>query len=139
MSTRRTILLAAAFCLVLAVGCGGDSRRQGIEGTVILDGKPLAVGQITFVPQPGSSGPTAGAEIADGRFSIAPKGGTFAGAFRVEITASRLSGRKVPGPRGTPVDEIVQYLPTKYNTESSLTADVKAAGPNRFEFALQSR
>jgi hypothetical protein len=142
--TRRTktlLSLSAVVCyLFLTAGCGGDSRRQAIEGTVTLDGQPLETGQISFRPQPGSPGPTAGAPIAQGRFSIKPKGGTFAGGFRVEITASRPTGRKVPDRfTGSPVDEISQYLPAKYNTQSELTAQVKAEGPNRFEFTLDSQ
>ena len=137
----RVLYLAAIACCLLPVyGCGGGSQRHDIQGTVTLDGNPLPKGYITFRPQPGSPGPTAGAEILDGEFAIATEGGTFAGEFRVEITASRPSGRKVPNRfTGAAEDEITQYLPNKYNSQSGLTAEVTADGPNRFEFDLDSQ
>ena len=61
---------AAIAAALLICGCGGAGGRQSIEGTVTLDGKPLEKGQITFVPQSGTQGPTAGAEIIAGRFAI---------------------------------------------------------------------
>lgn len=128
-----TAMLVAA----LVSGCGGAGGRQAIEGTVTLDGVPLEKGQITFVPQGDTKGPTAGAEIVGGKFTIAAAGGPFAGKFRVEITASRPGGMKVPDRMtGKLVDGYEQFIPTRYNAESQLSADVKAGVENRFEFAV---
>ena len=125
--------------LVLA-GCGRANDRKALEGTVILDEAPLAEGSIAFRPLPGTSGPTAGGEIAGGRFSISTQGGAFAGTFRVEITAMCKTGKKVKDPMlGVLVDEYEQYVPARYNRESQLTADVQGDGPNQFEFKLNSR
>lgn len=133
-------LVPALACLMILAGCGKDSRRRGIDGTVTLDGAPLALGYISFRPKLGSPGPTAGAEIIDGKYSIAPQGGTFVGKFRVEITASRPSGNKVPDRfTGKLVEGYVQYLPTRYNDQSKLTAEVQAEGKNQFEFTLESK
>jgi hypothetical protein len=135
MGLATAILGAMMLC-----GCGSTSSRQSIQGTVTLDGKPLEKGQITFVPQADTRGPTAGAEISGGNFSIPTAGGTFAGKFRVEITASRLSGQKAADRfTGKPVDSFEQFIPRRYNTESRLTADVKAGTENRFEFATSSK
>ena len=132
-------LLPAACCLLLLSGCGGSDGRQSIEGTVTLDGKPMEKGQVNFMPLPGTQGPTAGSEIKDGKFTIAAKGGTFAGKFRVEITASRPSGKKVPDQfSGEMVDAYEQFIPERYNRQSELEAEVKADAPNRFEFAITS-
>jgi hypothetical protein len=125
--------------MFLLCGCGDSGKRQSIKGIVTLDGKPLEDGQITFVPQPGTLGPTAGAEIQNGRFAIPARGGTFAGKFRVEVTASRPSGKKVADRfTGKPVDGYEQFIPRRYNAESQLEADVKAGTANRFEFAVSS-
>ncbi len=133
----------AAVCglgLLLLAGCGRSSDRQALEGTVTLDGAPLAEGSITLRPLPGTRGPTAGGKISDGKFSVSPEGGTFVGTFRVEITASRKTGRKVKDPRfGREVDEVEQYIPRRYNHQSELTAEVTAEGPNQFKFALTTR
>jgi hypothetical protein len=136
-SARYIVMLAI---LALVGGCSGSSDRQSITGTATWDGKPLEKGQVTFIPLAGTSGPTAGAEIAGGKFAIPAAGGTFAGKFRVEITASRLSGKKVADRfSGKPVDAYEQFIPKRYNTESQLTAEVAAAAENRFEFALKSK
>jgi hypothetical protein len=128
----------AALCLL--VGCTGSSGRQAIEGTVTLDGKPLEKGQITFVPQADTKGPTAGAEVTGGRFKIPAAGGAFAGKFRVEIAASRPGGPKVPDRMtGKLVDGYVQFIPARYNAESQLTADVKAGAVNHFAFEVKSQ
>ncbi len=56
---------ALALLLPLAVGCG--SRKGTVSGTVTLDGQPLAVGTIAFIP---SQGPGASAPIEDGKYSV---------------------------------------------------------------------
>lgn len=133
-------LPAVAGCLLaLLVGCGQGVKRQMIEGTVTLDGKPLEKGYITLTPQAGTASPTAGAPIARGSFSIAAAGGVFAGKFRVEITSTRPSNKTVRTPRGvfSNVDE--QFLPARYNTQSELTVEVKSDAPNQLKFELTSR
>lgn len=125
--------------MLLICGCGGAGGRQAIEGTVNFDGKPLEKGQITFVPQAGTDSPTAGAEIHDGRFAVSAASGTFAGKFRVEITATRAGGKVVDRFTGKLVDGYEQFIPRQYNADSRLTADVKVGEENRFEFALNSK
>lgn len=126
-----------ATCLIAAAGCGGDGRHA-LEGTVTLDGQPLAEGQIAFVPQSGTGGPTAGGKIRQGRFSIAAKEGVLAGSFRVEITASRKTGKQATTETGEKFDQVEQYLPARYNRQSELTAEVPDGGAKQLEFALQS-
>jgi hypothetical protein len=126
-----------AVSLMMLVGCSQASNRAGLGGMVTLDGEPLAEGIITFRPQPGSSGPTAGATISDGRFSVSNDKGVFAGTFRVEITANRKTGRKVKDPvLGMMIDERKQIIPACYNRQSELTAEVNREGPNQFKFVL---
>ena len=95
---RLAWLPTVACCVLILSGCGGEKARYAIEGTVTLDGKPLEKGQICFFPLKGTKGPTAGAEIVDGKFSISNEGGTFLGKFRVEVTASRLGKKMRPDP-----------------------------------------
>jgi len=133
----------AAWCvggvyLVILAGCGEASRRTELEGTVTFDGEPLPKGSIAFHPQAGTSGPSAGGKIEDGRFVVDRQRGAFAGKFRVEITATRKNGKKEQTPFGTEVDGYDQYLLPRYNRQSELTAEVIADGPNQFEFALDS-
>jgi len=129
------------WCAVLGVLliCGCDSGdRQSIAGTVTLDGQPLEKGTITFLPQSGTQGPTAGAEIADGKYAIPTAGGTFAGKFRVEITTARPNGKKMDV-AGQLYDIHEQFIPPEYNTASQLEAEIKADTANHFDFAVNSK
>ncbi|MCH2114835.1 MAG: hypothetical protein MK171_08000 [Pirellulales bacterium] len=139
--------LALSICVTLSA-CGGKGDRRALEGSVTLDDKPLAAGAIDFFPLPGTRGPTAGGQIVDGRYYIAPDRGTMDGTFRVVITATRKTGKQVSDPtaimmdpkaKGGMVDEYEQYIPASYNKKSELTAKVTADGPNEFPFALSSQ
>ena len=130
---------SCAALLVLLAACG-RADRLGLQGSVTLDGEPLPQGVIQFVPLPGTKGPSAGSTIRDGQFSVEPDKGVFPGTFRVEITASRKTGRKlIDRQSGQVTDELGNVLPARYNQNSELTKEVTADGPNAFDFALQSK
>lgn len=130
-------LLCAA--ILTASGCGNNGRVS-LEGTVTLDGRPMEKGYIRFSPLPGSTGPTAGGDVVEGKFVVLPSGGPFVGNFQVQITAADFTGRKVRDPRsGAMIDEYTQCLPARYNRQSELQAEVTASGPNQFDFALASQ
>lgn len=133
-----TIVCCGLVCSCLA-GCSKETSRQSLEGVVTLDNAPLAKGSILFQPMPGTTSPSCGGTISDGRFSIAPAGGAACGKFRVQITATRPTGKKVVHRQsGNMMDEIVQYIPSRYNEQSKLEAVVES-GKNRFSFDLTSK
>jgi hypothetical protein len=75
-----------------------------------------------------------------GAFSVATKGGLLPGKSRVEITASRLTGKTGLNPFSgemVPLEE--QFIPAVYNSKSTLESVVEASGPDRFEFATTSK
>src|SRR3954452_8156084 len=111
-------LAIGLLALTVFAGCGNN--RAALEGTVELDGLPLKDGEITFTPQPGSNGPTAGGRILNGKFIVAPKMGVQPGMFRVEILATQKTGRTVTTPWGAAADEIISVIPSRYNTNSEL-------------------
>lgn len=132
----------AAACLVLAmIGCGGGASRQSIEGAVTFDGKPVRKGQIKFIPTPAGVGPTAGAVITAGRYAVSAERGLMPGKYRVEITALRPATEKakainpVTGAMET-TSAMEAYIPSRYNVDSELTAEVTAGGANKADFAL---
>ena len=138
-SLSRICSLLCAIVLLSMLGCG-QSGRVSVEGTVTLDGQPLKNAQIQFHPLPGTAGPTAGADIVDGKFAIPTSGGPFVGKFEVQIIKLGLTGKKVFDPRSNSmIDEYIQILPTRYNAKSELEAEVAASGPNSFEFTLTSK
>jgi hypothetical protein len=126
-----------ACVLVAGGGCGKGTDRLKVSGTVTYKGRPLDQGRIEF--EPTFTGPTAfasGAPIADGAFTIPAGGGLAPGTYRVRIYSSdRVSpkGPVLPGSEGPPPKE---RLAAKYNTETKLTAEVTAAGPNTFAFTV---
>ena len=128
-----------AGCLALLMSGCRDNGRGEVHGLVTLDGQPIAVGAILFLPAEGTKGPTAGASIADGRFEVPAAKGPVPGPHRVEIRAIRKTGKRVPAqspaPAGMIVDETVEMVPERYNKNSTLRFEV-TKGSNTANFEL---
>jgi len=124
-------------------GCGGATDnlpRQAVSGEVTLDGKPLPSGSIQFVPESATTATEAGAAIQDGRYAIARDQGPVPGKYVVRIYGS--SGQIVQPEDGIPgsVHPMPKELiPLKYNTKTTLSAEVKPEAPNAFDFKLDSK
>ena len=86
---------AVAVVLLSFVGCGDNGPALvPVSGKVTLDGKPLALKNVRFVPEPGTPGQGAGANTdAEGRYtllSVRPGAtrdtpGTPPGAYKVVV------------------------------------------------------
>lgn len=133
-------LLATAVLagLLLALpGCGkGTGDSLTVQGHVTLDGKPLESGIITFLPADGK-GASGGAEIVAGRYEtqLAP------GEKKVSILAERVTGTewRDPGDPNSETFEVKrQYLPTRYNSATTLRATISASNP-MVDFPLTSK
>jgi hypothetical protein len=116
-------VLTLSLGLLLLGGCK-DSGRHAIHGVVTFNNTPLEKGYVAIRPQPGTTSPSAGGDIVGGRFSIAAEKGLLPGVFRVEITASRLTGKQIRDPLRGMVPEEIQFIPAKYNTASQLTLTI---------------
>lgn len=125
MTTRITCL--AFISLIGLIGCGGEAGppRYKTSGKVTFDGKPVETGSIVFNPV-GPGQPDSG-KIENGTYTIQ---GT-PGPKKISIMATRLNGELSPG---VPNNE--SYIPKKYNTETTLTADIKPTGENTVDFEL---
>lgn len=120
-----TMLLAA----VVGTGCGPSGpKTYPVSGTVTFEGEPLAEGDIVFSPEQGSIAPDAG-KIVDGKFEFRAQ----PGPKRVEIDATRETGEVDPTMGMAPRES---FIPSKYNTETTLEAEVTAGGENEFHFEL---
>lgn len=110
-------------------GCGSaEPKTYRVTGTVTFDGQGVSNGEIIFFDNDPKIGPDA-SQISQGDFDFQAK----AGSKRVEIRASR----PVPGMKdmsGAPLTD--NFIPAKYNDETTLTAAVTADGPNHFDFPL---
>ncbi len=117
----------------LLCGCEKGPKYYDVSGTISLDGRPLPEGDIIFSPMDSALGPEPGT-IKNGNYSLK----ALEGKKRVEISASKIiPGSKVRGAGGEPVPE--EYLPTRYNALSELSADVSPKGGNKFDFDLKSK
>jgi hypothetical protein len=134
--------------LVLLVGCGPKQPQVAkVGGRVTLDGKPLPMASVTFVPQATkenqSPGPTAqGNTDSDGRYQLSvdvSTPGAVVGKCRIYIS-TRLSDpaiddRDAGGPvRNLPRDKV----PARYNMGTELTFDVPPGGTEQANFDLTS-
>lgn len=106
-----------------------------VEGAVTYDGETVTTGIMSFVPLDG--GTTTGAAVMKGRYRVIPESGLTAGKYRVEIRWSKPTGEKIKDAGyGQPTEVVAEGLPEKYNSQSVLTADVKA-GANTIDFRLE--
>jgi hypothetical protein len=122
------------------VGCGGgDASRQGIYGTVTVDGKPLEKGIITIKPAEGTEGPVVGGPIEGGKYQIKAGEGPVIGEHRVEISSTKVGEQKVVVVPGEPPGYTsIETIAPQYNTRSTLTVTIKE-GSNEQDFPLDSK
>jgi hypothetical protein len=113
----------------------------GRGGAVSFDGAPVDNGRITFVPSVASSkiGPVS-ADIVGGKYTLPAGKGPVPGSYRVEIVWNKKTGKQVntPGDAGVMMDETLQVIPAQFNTNSTLSAEIKS-GTNAVNFDLKSR
>ena len=82
--------LASLALLSSLAGCGDGVHLEDLSGTATFGGKPIAYGQINFVPDTAKnhSGPAGTAEIIDGHYDTALGGkGVVPGPHLVRISA----------------------------------------------------
>lgn len=137
----RTTPFVLALLLIPLSGCQpAGPERAAVSGIVELDGKPIEHGAIAFIPSGPDGGPPSGAVIEAGKYSIPKENGVVVGSHRVEIRAPKKTGKQIPvappatSPTGT-VDEVVEGIPAKFNTQSTLVETVES-GPNTIDFNL---
>jgi hypothetical protein len=89
VGVRRSIILFAT--LLLLTGCGdGKPTRVPISGKVLIDGQPLTLGAIAYVPQ--GARPSGSAIDKNGHFELSCYGhadGAVLGAHRVMVTGAQ--------------------------------------------------
>src|SRR5262249_17109066 len=146
MAPRWLVGLVLAGALVVAAGGCGSSNRGAGRGGGGVNGAPLKEGQISFVPLDVKQGPTAGAGIVDGEYQIDASQGPVAGEYKVELVAFRKTGKKTwdgmgdekaPANQKNYVEEVVPFIPTRYNAVSELRATIKAGEVNLYDFDLK--
>lgn len=142
LSLRVPVTWVLTVCL-LVIGCGkGKSPWEKVypaAGTLLFDGKPLAVAQVTLIPLdegvPKSVRPTATTND-DGSFTLGTYSrtdGAPAGSYKVLALHYPIGGSKENPSAGA------NDLPAKYAKEQTtdLTLDVSSAGIEPSELRLK--
>jgi len=138
------LLFTQLIVLIGLAGCGGPSNTGCVvSGRVTLNGEPLPHGLIRFMPKQQSAGlqtVSASAEISEGAFSVPASSKLSKGSYQVAITAEKKTGRKISAEEGSTelADEFRQYLPLKYNSRTTLSAEI-TGDTDDLEFALELR
>jgi hypothetical protein len=125
--------LLVAGTLSSSAGCGGGVPRYDVSGTVSFDGQPVERGEVSLIPDDPAQPPEGGL-IESGRFRFQ----ATAGPKTVQIRGSR----PLPPERQDNPDMGLLYedfIPARYNRESTLKAEVKPRGSNVFDYQLTSQ
>jgi hypothetical protein len=125
-------------------GCEGrsdDLPREGVSGSVTMDGQPLAKGTIQFAPTSDKIPTTITAGINDGKYSVPHTEGLVPGTYKVAISsfnevAETPEPHHAPGKVGPAPKNLI---PKQFNTASTLTAEVKGGEANTFDFEITKK
>lgn len=129
---RAACLLACAVFGLLLAGCGPSGPETfPVSGTVTWNGQPLPEGTILFAPADEKGVPDVG-QIVQGQYRLRAK----PGKKKVQIFAERETGKIDPVMGAVPRES---YIPARYNSQTTLTAEVTAGGKNEFTFDLTER
>jgi hypothetical protein len=121
------VLMAAG--LFLLAGCSSGTDTHPVSGVVLWEGAPLPHGHVLFEPAEG--GAAEPAEVREGRFTLR----ATPGLKRVQVRATREEGAVDPVMGARPRK---QFIPARYNDQTTLEAEVKPGEGNSFEFKLTS-
>jgi hypothetical protein len=126
---------AAAAIGCLCGGCNDSSNgRLEVAGSVTLNNVPLDQGVITFY-DPAGNHPSSGAAIVDGKYLLPAGKGLLPGDYKVAIDSADATG-ETASPVQYSMRIPVSRIPSKYNGETLLSAEVTSAGANQFDFDL---
>ncbi len=134
-AVRRASRAAFLLLLPLLAGCGTDGPELApVEGTVKLDGQPVAEALIMFTPVAGGR-PAGGRTDAAGHYELTYSRDA-AGAMTGEHTVTISTFRAKDPESGTP--GAPELVPAVYNTKTELKKTVEAGG-NVIDFDLESK
>lgn len=136
----RSLVLILLFAACLVNGCGSSGpKRYKVSGTVKYKDTPVTSGTITFLDE-STKAVVAGTTITNGAYEIPAAGGLVAGKYLVSVSYPDPKGA-APAPKEGEAPgasrEVKETLPTKYNRDTELRAEVKADGANEFSFDLK--
>jgi hypothetical protein len=142
-------LMGASFLISLMAGCSGPEGpvRNAVAGNVTLDGVPLGLGVVRFIPRDENAGPGASSQVIGGEFQFTDEDGPVIATHRVEIEATDFQGFEIDDEAAFAAKTqetgksplALNPVPTVYNSASILTATVTDADDQTFQFDLKSK
>ena len=137
MKVQTPAAVGLVGALLACWGCASDGPEIAhVEGTVKMDGKPLANAAVVFIPE---NGRPAGATTDDqGHYVLnftAGRRGAIPGKNSIRITTQRDPSET---PDGKPIPASPETIPVKYNTDSALEFTVQPGQKNVANFDLVS-
>ncbi len=145
--SRRKKSAGISFCfgsalgILLLSGCGTDGpERVPVSGKVTFQGQPVKLGEMRFFPIEGTIASMTGAQIKDGLYEVAHRGGVQVGTHKVEILAFEIKADKPSSGEekvyGGPARR--QYLPEKYHKKTELKLTIESgSGHVTHDFELE--
>ena len=119
-------LLLAGLTALIGCGTAGPSfPTVKVAGAVTIDKKPVASGNITFMPQGTNAGQPISQPIKEGKYETVavPKG-----QLKVTITATEPTG-EMDNSRTPAIPIVKNIVPTKY--QSGIDVDINADNPSQ--------
>ncbi len=112
-------------------------ERTSIEGMINIDGKPMYIGYITFIPLESNTDPVACGMVSGwielGKYSIPTKHGPAPGLHRVEVRHTQLD----PGAEPVMAGEVLYTKYAPYD-DRLMTVEIKPGG-NVINFEIKSK
>lgn len=125
----RGMALGFLSLLIGLTGCTGEKPAM-VSGTVLMDGAPLAEGEIIFVAADNAKTPEA-TSIKAGQYSLQ----VLPGPKKVQIKASRPVAKPDPA-MGMAAREAA--IGPEYNEKTTLTAEIKPGDNSGVDFSVKS-
>jgi hypothetical protein len=119
--TWRLLMGCAALAALICTSCG--ERTYKVSGTVTFEGAVVENGSIVFDDADGGPG-NHSSGITNGKYELFSK----VGKKKVVISARKIR----PGTENDPQPVMEEYIPVKYNVETTLVKEVMPA-ENRFD------
>jgi len=137
--------------LTCVFGCGGADenafQRAAVTGVVKLNGQPLSMGVISFIPSESTKGPKVSASIHGGQFKLPVEFGPLVGTHRVKIESMDNAGLAIDDEatmqrfekKRKKLRVKVVRVPAIYNDRSNLVVHITENELNEFKFDLSSK
>ncbi|MGE3803419.1 MAG: hypothetical protein AB7K24_01960 [Gemmataceae bacterium] len=137
MPTDGPVKLMALLALASFLsGCDSGQGYQSISGIVKFQGAPVEQGRIQFFTTGENPTPQGGAMIVKGEYRVPREHGLKPGKYLVRISSPESTGAAGADDMAPPPTR--ERIPSKYNTASELTVEVRAGERGEFNFDLES-